>query len=66
MCPFDIDTLSAFFDDELSSARRPGVALHVARCPRCARILAGFQALRDLLRSLDDPWAATRRVSRRT
>jgi anti-sigma factor RsiW len=55
----DIDTLSMFFDNELPPARHAGVAVHVAHCPRCARILGEFEALRSLLRSLGDHRPAT-------
>ena len=65
MCSINVDTLSAYFDSELSAGTQIGVALHGARCPRCARILAEFQTVRALLRSLSDQQVAVHQAWRR-
>ena len=64
-CTIDVDMLSAYFDNELPPAHQIGMALHVAECPRCGRILAEFQTVRNVLRSLRDQSVAPDQVWRR-
>jgi anti-sigma factor RsiW len=41
--------LVGYLDGELASSLREEVAEHIARCPECARELAGLEAVRGLL-----------------
>jgi hypothetical protein len=51
-CRQDLDTLSAFFDNELDSRRRLLVQLHVAGCRRCTMVLCAFGEIRQRLRRM--------------
>jgi hypothetical protein len=51
-CRQDLDTLSAFFDNELDLRRRLLVQLHVASCRRCTMVLCAFDDIRRRLRSI--------------
>jgi hypothetical protein len=57
-CRQDLDTLSAFFDNELDPRRRLLVQLHVAGCRRCTMVLCAFGEIRQRLRRIGSrhPW----------
>lgn len=48
-CAVGVDALSAYFDDELSPLLQGQMAVHVARCGRCASVLESWLELRALL-----------------
>lgn len=43
--------LSAYFDGELDTVHRQGVATHMAGCPACKTCLEDFSRIRDVLQS---------------
>lgn len=45
------ELLSAYYDSELSSDERIGVAAHLADCPACSRALAGFGKISGMVHS---------------
>lgn len=50
---FDLLTLQAYVDRELAPGPRAAVSGHLAACPRCARVVAGLQAVTAPLQDLE-------------